>query len=99
MACLESLPCSKSTCMSKCQFSIPFTGSADAVYNKAKATVEKGGGSFSGNTEAGSFSLQLFGTIAGNYRVVGNNLEITIEEKPMMIGCGMIESALKSQLG
>ncbi|HEX2607122.1 MAG TPA: hypothetical protein VHK91_07070 [Flavisolibacter sp.] len=85
--------------MSKCNFSIGFTGTPEALFSKAKATVEKQGGSFTGDAHAGSFSLQVFGTISGSYVVAGQQLEISIEEKPMMIPCAAIESALKSQLG
>jgi hypothetical protein len=85
--------------MSKCNFSIPFSGSADEVYNKAKAAVEKQGGSFNGDAGSGSFSINVFGTISGSYSVSGNQLNIIIEDKPMMIPCGAIENVLKSQIG
>ncbi len=85
--------------MSKCSFSIPFTGQPEQIYQRAKSAVEKQGGNFNGDATGGSFSLQVFGTISGNYRVNGQSLDIEITEKPMMIGCGMIEGALKSQIG
>ncbi len=85
--------------MSKCNFSIPFTGSASEVYNRAKTAVEKQGGSFNGDEQGGSFSITVFGNISGSYTVVGQQLEIAIEEKPMMIPCSAIESALKNQIG
>ena len=85
--------------MSKCNFSIAFTGSPDDVYNKAKSAVEKQGGSFTGNSSGGSFSINVFGTISGSYTVSGQQLEISIEDKPMMIPCGAIENVLKSQIG
>ena len=85
--------------MSKCNFSIPFTGTADDIYRKAKAAVEKQGGEFSGDSSSGSFSIQVFGTISGSYTVSGQQLDISIEDKPMMIPCGAIENALKGQIG
>lgn len=85
--------------MSKCNFSIDFSGSADSIFQKAKGAVEKQGGSFSGDASNGNFSISMFGTIIGSYRVNGQKLEIDIEEKPMMIPCSAIESALKSQIG
>ena len=85
--------------MSKCNFSIEFSGSADDVYSRAKAAVEKQGGTFSGDSSSGQFSINVFGNISGNYSVSGNQLQISIEEKPMMIPCGAIESALKGQIG
>jgi hypothetical protein len=84
--------------MSKCNFSIPFSGSAQEVYSKAKAAVEKQGGSFNGDANSGNFSINVFGTIGGSYTVSGNQLNIVIEDKPMMIPCGAIENVLKSQI-
>jgi len=85
--------------MSKCNFSIDFSGSAQDVYSRAKAAVEKQGGSFSGDAGSGSFSINVFGTISGSYTVSGQQLHISIEDKPMMIPCAAIESALKGQIG
>jgi hypothetical protein len=85
--------------MSKCSFSIPFSGSADEIFNKAKSAVEKQGGNFNGDAASGSFSISVFGTINGSYSVSGQQLNIEIDDKPMMIPCAAIENALKSQLG
>ncbi|MFL5742188.1 MAG: hypothetical protein ACJ75B_18335 [Flavisolibacter sp.] len=85
--------------MSKCNFSIPFSGTAQEVYSKAKAAVEKQGGNFNGDSNSGNFSINVFGTISGSYSVSGQSLEISIEDKPMMIPCSAIENVLKSQIG
>ena len=85
--------------MSKCNFSIGFSGTPQDIFNKAKAAVEKQGGSFNGDASTGTFSINVFGTISGSYSVSGNQLDIVIEDKPMMIPCGAIENVLKSQLG
>ncbi|MGN6400775.1 MAG: hypothetical protein ACTHMD_09990 [Flavisolibacter sp.] len=85
--------------MAKCNFSIDFAGSAQDVFNRAKVAVEKQGGSFTGDSSGGNFSINVFGTISGTYTVSGQQLQISIEEKPMMIPCGAIESALKGQIG
>jgi len=85
--------------MSKCEFSISFSGTAEEVYSRAKAAVEKQGGRFEGDSSGGRFSIQVFGNISGSYTVSGNQLEIIIDEKPMMIPCAAIESVLKSQIG
>jgi hypothetical protein len=84
--------------MSKCSFTIDFQGSSQEMYNKAKAAVEKQGGTFSGDAGSGTFSISVFGTISGRYTVTGQQLQIDIEDKPMMIPCAAIENALKSQL-
>ena len=85
--------------MAKCNFSIDFTGSAQDVFSRAKAAVEKQGGSFNGDSSSGNFSINVFGAISGTYTVSGQQLQISIEEKSMMIPCGAIESALKGQIG
>ena len=85
--------------MSKCSFSISFTGTPEEVYNKARAAVEKQGGSFSGDSQSGEFSINVFGNISGRYVVSGSQLNIEIEDKPIMIPCTAIENVLKSQIG
>lgn len=85
--------------MSKCNFSISFSGTPDEVYTKAKAAVERQGGSFNGDASSGSFNINVFGAISGSYSVAGNQLHVVIEDKPMMIPCGAIENVLKSQIG
>jgi hypothetical protein len=90
---------SKTGFMSKCNFSIPFSGSPDQIFSKAKAAVEKQGGTFNGTADSGNFSINVFGNISGTYSVSGDQLNIVIEDKPMMIPCAAIESALKSQIG
>jgi hypothetical protein len=84
--------------MSKCNFSISFSGSAEEVITRAKAAVEKQGGNFSGNASGGSFSLNVFGAISGTFTLSGQQLNIIIEDKPVMIPCGAIENVLKSQI-
>lgn len=84
--------------MAKCEFSISFTGTATDVFNKAKTAVEKQGGIFNGDAGSGTFSINVFGTISGSYTVSGNQLNIVIEDKPLMIPCGAIENVLKSQI-
>lgn len=84
--------------MSKCNFSISFSGSPEDVFEKAKAAVEKQGGNFSGDAASGSFNINVFGNISGSYTVSGNQLNIVIEDKPMVIPCGAIENVLKSQI-
>jgi hypothetical protein len=85
--------------MSTCSFAIQFSGSPEEIYNKAKNAVQKQGGTFSGDVNSGSFSISVFGTINGRYTVSGQQLNIDIDDKPMMIPCAAIENALKSQIG
>jgi len=86
--------------MSACTFSIPFSGSAEAVLSKAKSAVESQGGSFTGDTNAGNFEVSIFGNaIIGSYTVAGNDMNIVIDEKPFLVPCSAIEGFLKKQLG
>lgn len=82
-----------------CKFKIPFSGSAEQVLNRARTAVEGQGGTFSGNETSGSFQVSVMGTITGAYLVTANELDISIDSKPMFVSCGMIESFLKSKLG
>jgi len=60
--------------------------------------VERQGGNFNGDASNGSFSINVFGTIRGSYSVSGSQLNVVIEDKPMMIPCGAIENVLKNQI-
>jgi len=85
--------------MSACTFTVPFSGDTETVLNKAKAAIEKQGGTFSGDENAGAFHLSVMNnTIAGSYTVSGNELTMTITDKPFFVPCSTIESMLKSKL-
>ncbi len=66
---------------------------------KARSAVEKNGGTFNGDTTSGSFEVSVMGTIRGNYTVTGSQININVTDKPMLVGCGMIENFLKGQMG
>lgn len=85
--------------MSACNFSIPFSGEAETILNKARAAIESQNGNFSGDSTSGNFDVTVFAnTIKGNYKVLGQNLNITITDKPFLIPCSTIESFLKSKI-
>lgn len=85
--------------MAACNFTIPFSGEAETIMNKAKKAVEGQGGNFTGDIVSGNFDVTLFGnTIAGSYSVNGQNLEVIISDKPFMIPCNAIESFLAKQI-
>ena len=85
--------------MSACNFNIPFSGSAEEILNKAKSAVESQGGSFTGDLNSGKFNVSLLSnTVAGSYIVIGNELQLTIDDKPMFIPCNAIESFLVKKL-
>ena len=82
-----------------CKFKIPFSGSTQQVLNKARTAVEGQGGIFSGDESSGNFEVSVMGTIKGSYTVLGNELDIMIDSKPLFVSCGMIEGFLKSKIG
>ena len=85
--------------MAACTFTIPFTGSAESILEKAKKAVEKQNGNFSGDTNNGNFSVSFFGQeIVGGYTIAGNDLNIVIDNKPFMVPCSTIEGFLKGQI-
>ena len=85
--------------MSTCNFSIPFSGEADAILAKAKAAVESQNGDFNGDINSGSFEVSVFANlIKGYYSVSGQNLNLTVTHKPFLIPCSTIESFLKSKI-
>ncbi len=82
-----------------CKFKIPFSGSTQQVLNRARTAVEGQGGIFSGDESSGNFEVSVMGTIKGSYTVLGNELDIVIDSKPLFVSCGMIEGFLKSKIG
>jgi hypothetical protein len=85
--------------MSNCKFTIPFSGSATEIVEKAKSTVQSQGGTFEGNEQNGSFKISLMSnTVSGFYEVEGNLLTMTITEKPMFVPCAAIEGYLANKL-
>ena len=85
--------------MSACNFTIPFSGSADQILEKARSAVEGQGGTFTGDTGGGTFEVSVFGnSIAGSYSVSERNLNMVIDSKPFLIPCSTIESFLTKQL-
>lgn len=86
--------------MAACNFTIPFSGSAQVVLNKARTAVQGQGGTFDGNENAGNFHVSVFGnTIIGAYTVAGQELEIVIDSKPFLLPCSAIEGFLRNQIG
>jgi hypothetical protein len=85
--------------MSKCSFSIPFSGNVENILSKAKSGITGAGGTFTGDASGGNFSLSTFiGTITGTYTLNALTLNIDITDKPMFLSCSQIESELKKNL-
>ncbi len=82
-----------------CEISIPVAASATDLFSKVKEAIEKNGGTITGDEQSGSFHIKIMGTIAGSYTTNGNTMKIIVENKPLFISCGQIESFLLSRLG
>ena len=90
----------KITAMSACNFSIPFSGSATSVLNRAQAAIQGQGGEFRGDDMSGAFQVSILGSsIKGSYNITGQDLNVTIDTKPFLVPCGTIQSYLTKQLG
>ena len=86
--------------MSECRFSIQLSSSPEQTLSRAEAAIRKQGGEFSGTPTGGSFSIPIMvGQVRGSYTIIGDQLEVVITDKPMFVGCGMIEAQLRKQLG
>jgi hypothetical protein len=85
--------------MSACNFNIPFSGSASDIIGKARSAVSSQGGNFQGDDTSGQFDVSIFGNkIKGSYKISGQTLDLTIDDKPFLVPCSTIESFLKNQL-
>ena len=85
--------------MSKCSFTLSFSGSADDIMSKTRTAIEAQGGIFQGDATSGTFNVQVMGTISGSYTITGQLMNIDIDSKPIFIPCSQIESFMKSQFG
>lgn len=81
--------------MSKCNFSIDFTDSADILINKAQTAIVNAGGNFTGDVASGGFIIPTpIGKVTGSYAVEGQLFHIFIEDKPMFLSCNKLETEL-----
>ena len=79
--------------MSKCSFSIPIKGSAEAIVAKARKEVQRYG-FFQGDKTHGNFEITMLGTISGSYTINGSEMQISIDNKPVFLSCNKIEQFL-----
>jgi hypothetical protein len=82
-----------------CTFSIEFPLDVKHVVKKAESAIVGAGGDFAGDDIAGNFSLSLgIGSVSGEYTVQNQNMNIRIHNKPVLVGCGMIEREIRKYL-
>ena len=82
-------------------FSIGFSKSAEDLLAKAKIMIKNHGGSLSGETESGVFTIPFpLGTVKGKYSTSEANRTLTIKvtDKPFLLPCATIEGFVKGQI-
>jgi len=86
--------------MAACNFTIPFEDTVESMIQKAQSAilqVEKA--TFNGDIKNGLFSLPTpLGDIKGSYAIEGKLAHFSIEEKPFLVSCSLIESKLTGYL-
>lgn len=82
-------------------FSVPFTGDASEVVERARAAITADRrNTFNGSETSGSFSIHVpLGHVDGTYAIHNQSIQVTITHKPGVIGCGTIEKELRQRLG
>lgn len=83
--------------MAKCNFSISYTQSIEGLIQQARNGVAEKGGTFSGDTHSGSFSIPTkLGDIKGTYAVRAASIDFEITDKPwLVVTCNRIQSELE----
>jgi len=84
----------------KYSFIVKLKDEVSSILNKIKSVITGKGGNFQGNKEYGSFEgKSALGTIKGAYRCISvNEIEITINDKPLVMPYSMIESEIRKYL-
>jgi hypothetical protein len=90
----------KSVSGGKYSFIVKLKDEVSSILSKMKSIITGKGGSFEGNRESGSFAgKSVLGTIKGEYRSISDNeIEITIDDKPLLMSYSTIESEIKKYL-
>lgn len=79
-----------------CQFNISFSGDAESLIKRAKQELSKAGGAFNGDSVQGNFQVKTpLGSIEGNYNIEGQQIFITITDRPFFISCERIQKELR----
>jgi hypothetical protein len=83
-----------------CQFIINYPKPKEILVQQLEEALRKVNGRFAGDVAAGSFEGNTpIGAFSGSYRVVGDDIEVTVDKKPFLIGCSRIESEIRNYLG
>lgn len=81
------------------KFSLPLNQDPDQALKHISASIIDAGGEFSGDTKSGIFSGKTsMGNIAGTYQIEGDEINIEITKKPMMLSKIAIKSTMREYL-
>jgi hypothetical protein len=97
---IEQSHACKSDSRIKHSFIVKLKDEVSSILSKMKSIITGKGGSFEGNKEYGSFEgKSVFGTIKVEYRSISyNEIEITIDDKPLVMPYITIESEIRKYL-
>ena len=85
--------------MAKHTFQVTFQGPADATIAKARASIEKNGGTFTGDAAKGDLVASTpAGKVKGNYRVEGQTITMEITDNPFIVPASTIEAQVRKFL-
>jgi hypothetical protein len=85
--------------MAKHSFSVGFMGTPVETVAKAKAAIEKFGGTFTGDATKGDLVASTpAGKVKGSYSVEGQTITINITDKPFIVPWSMIEAQIRKFL-
>ena len=79
-----------------CNFKIIFPSLAHEHIDTARAAIIKHGGTLREKGDSGTFEIHIgIGKIAGNYAIVGEEVEFNITHKPFIVSCHRIEKEIR----
>ncbi len=83
-----------------CQFNFDIPGDTVAAFAKVQSMMAKNNGTITGDQSAGSFTMPIpfLGKVIGTYAITNQTVTIAISQKPGLLSCNTIESAIKSKL-
>ncbi|MGQ9920401.1 MAG: hypothetical protein ACUVRZ_03620 [Desulfobacca sp.] len=85
--------------MGQCQFSYQLREPAAVLLGQIQQIAKEYGGEFQGDEKSGQLSLSSWiGTIAAEYTIDGDQLQLTVTEKPFLVGCATIDATIRQYL-
>jgi hypothetical protein len=81
--------------MAECAFTLRFDSTPDALFQSARSAITEQGGTFVGKPQQGKASLPTpAGTVYWNYTTQGQNLRVTVTDKPWLVSCSTIQQQM-----